>query len=519
VSLETKTIVRDAKRTYAGIYMAEGDQDKVFWPLVKTHIDSITGNLDYDTGDIRIVSKSNKYKGTAYLLSELLRCKLRENNFGRLMNETAKELALSGTVVVRTINEKGPKSYLIDLENFWTDFNTDTPSWFAERVPMLKLNIPKSWKKDMISKESSSKFKETGDRIHDDTVIAYRVEGVMPLGWINGTNDESEVYGLLWITGMEDGTPYIQSRKILGKDLTACSYDFAQFVPNQNRFISVGVAEGLNHLQKYMNLVINNRIQRSNLASTGILEIRKGSGITPRDVNDLVAGGALVVSQIGTDIKSTPVQDVSQVSFNEEQSIAGTANNLTGSTEISRGQVNRSGTTLGQANLEAGYSSQRFQFHREALGFLFEAVLHKWLTMIVKEMDKEEVVHIADEAILRELAGEQAKYDRNMMANMAQQQLGDVAGMQIANDEQMLQKMTEDRIKQNEWTIIKQNLKDFDYMIEISVNSESKDLNAIANNIVATLPILAQMPNGAEALQPMVDKLFEVLGISSYNVK
>lgn len=520
VSLETKTIVRDAKKNYAGLFQTE-EPDKVFWPLAKTHVDSITGNLDYDTGDIKVVAKSAAYKGTAYLLSELLRTCLKKGKFGRLMNEAANALVRDGVVVVRSnhndLRAKYPESYIVDIENLWTDFNDFQPTWFCERVPMPRYKLPKAWNKDVIDKSPTSKFKEVGDQTHDDTVIAYRYEGLMPRGWINGTNDEDEVYGLLWITGMEKGAPYIQSRRILGKDMYSCSYDYAQFVPNQNRFISVGIPEALVSLQKYVNLVINNRVQRGNLASTGLIEIRKGSGITPQDVNNLVQGGAILVTQLGADIRSTPVQDVSPVSFTEEASINNTASQLTGSTEISRGQVNRSGTTLGQANLEAGFSSQRFQYHREAIGFMFESILDKWLTMIIANMDEEETINFTNEQVLQEVSMELAKYDRRQTAKAVGQEFGPAAEEQVANDNSILQSMYEGRVKKNEWKLIKKNLENFDYKIEVSVNSESKDLNAIANNIVQSLPIVAQTPGGQELIQPMVDKLMEILGLSKFN--
>lgn len=531
-NVETKLTVRKAKKDYAGIFNDNGgtDDNRVFWPFIKSFTDSIVGNMDYDVGDIKITSKYAKNKGTAYLLSELLRCELRDGKFGRLMNETAHQLVRDGTVVVRTNNNdlraKKPKSYLVDLENLWTDFNDAEPTWFCERVPMHRYSIPKSWNKEVLDKDASTKFRETGDKIHDDTIIAYRYEGLMPRGWINGTDDDSEVLGLLWITGLEgQGEPYIQSRRIIGKTLYDCSYDFAQFVPNSNRFISVGIPEALDQLQKYLNLVINNRIQRSNLASTGLIEIRKGSGITPQDVNEMVQGGAIVVTQLGADIRSTPVQDVSVVSFNEQTVIENTAAQLTGSTEVSRGQINRSGTTLGQANLEAGFSSQRFQYHREAIGFLFESILYKWMKMITSNMDKEEIVHIVDEALLKELAAQQARYDVMHMAKNAAEKFSTpgmpnmVAGDMIMQDQGLFDSMMNQRIKQNEWKILKDSLEDFSYKVDISVNSEAKDLSAIANNIIQTLPIVTQLPNGQELVQPLTDKLFEILGLSTYQFK
>ena len=522
-SVDTKYIVRKAKKDYAGMFNEGGgtDDNRVFWPFIKSFTDSIVSNMDYDVGDIKMLSKYAKAKGTAYLLSELMRCKLRLGKFGRLMNETAHQLVRDGTVVVRTnhndLRAKNPKSYLVDLENLWTDFNDSEPTWFCERVPMNRYSVPKAWNKEVLDKSPATKFRETGDKIHEDTVIGYRYEGLMPRGWINGTKDEDEVYGLIWMTGLEgQGEPYVQSRRILGKDMESCSYDFAQFVPNSNRFISVGIPEGLDQLQKYLNLVVNNRINRANLASTGLIEVRKGSGITPQDVKYMAQGGALVVNQIGMDIKSTAVQDVSAVSFNEQSVIEATAAQLTGSTEVSRGQINRSGTTLGQANLETGYSSQRFQYHKEALGFMFEAVLYKWMKMIIANMDDKEVVHIVDESLLREISMNMAKYDIKQKAQMVGQNAGPMAQQQVMESPEMMDSAYNARLKKNEWTILKDSLKDFEYQIEISVNSEAKDLSAMANNIIQAMPLVQNNP---ELMQPLTDKLFEILGLSTFQFK
>ncbi len=518
IQIETKQLVRDAKRAYATTFKTNTSADDVFWPLVKQHVDSITGNLDYDTGDVKITSKNIKFKGTSYLLSELLRLKLKDFEFGRLLNETAHQLTRDGSVVIRTItDQKEPRSYLVDMENLWTDFNNADPSWFLERIPMKMFEIPDSWNQDKIPNEATSKFKDIGDKLHDDVVIAYRYEGMMPLGWINGTEDKNQVYGLLWITGFEFGEPYVQSRKILGKDMTARTYDYSQFVPNSARFISVGVPEALNELQRYINLVVNNRIQRANLSSTGLIEIRKGSGITPNDIKELAHGGAITVTQLGADIKSTSIQDVSATSFNEEANISNLSDKLTGNTEISRGQINRSGVTLGQANLEAQFASQRFQYHKEALGFMFESILDKWLDVIVKHMDKEETVKIVDEQILSEVARELGRFDKEELKVKASEKFGQRGVDSINNipDEVFNQR----RLKNNEFKLMKKELKDHKFVVEVTINSENLDLNAIANNIVATLPIVSQLPNGQQLVGPLTEKLFETLGMSTIQFK
>ena len=524
-SLETKLIVRNAKKNYASLFNEEFgvNDDRVFWPLIKTHVDSITGNLDYDLSDIKVLSKLSKFKGTAFLASELLRCKLKEGKFGSLFNEAAKELALSGTVVIRTNNNdklaKAPKSFLVDIENFITDFNDNEPTWFVERVPMNRYSVPKIWNKDVLDKSPATKFKDAGNKVLYDKVIGYRYEGLMPRGWINGTTDEDEVYGLIWMTGLEgQGEPYVQSRRILGKDATKCSYDFAQFVPNQNRFISVGVAEALENLQKYINLVVNNRVQRANLASTGIVQVRKGSGITPKDIKELPQSAAIVVDNIDQDIKFTQVPDVSAVSFNEEASINQSANTLTGSTEASRGQINR-GVTLGQANLEANFSGQRFQYHRESLGFMFENILSKWIKMIAENMDEEETVNITSDETLKEVAAEQAKYDHMQIANTMSQRFGDMAGQMAMKNQDVRNELVNQRLSKNEWKLAKESLKDFKYKIEIVINNETKDLNAIAQNIIQALPIVTQLPDGQQLIEPLTNKFFEILGLSRASLK
>jgi len=512
--LNTKDVVRNARRAYSGIFVEKND-DSVFWPLAKTVVDSVTANIDYDLSDIKVTSKSAKSRGTAYLISEFLRNKLKKAQFGRLMNEAGRQLATDGIVLIRTNHNdaraNNPESYLVDTLNFWTDFNTDKPDWFAERAIVPRYKVPKSWNKEYLTDERVSKFKNIGDKVIPNSYVCYRYEGMMPLGWINGTNDEEEVYGLLWITNLETDKPYIQSRKVLGKDMDVCSYDFCQFVPNQNRFISVGIPEAIQDLQKYMNLVINNRINRANLASMGLIEIRQGSGITPKDVKEIRAGAAITVKQIGTDIKSTAVQDVSAVSFNEEGSINNTVQKLTGNVDISIGQANPNATAT-QRNLEAGFASKRFQYHMEALGFMYESILNKWIKMIISKMDKEETIKISDEEILKEISQEQGIIDREQIAGQSQ------FGSQIMQNEPLLNKLTKNRIKNNEWKILKDKLIDFEYKIDITVNTETKNLQDIASNIVQTIPLLASIPNGQEMMGPLSDKLFEILGISKGSI-
>ncbi|MEX0598248.1 MAG: hypothetical protein WD512_17305, partial [Candidatus Paceibacterota bacterium] len=495
---------------YFGVFKQKKQKD-VHWPLTKTQVDSIAANLDYDSGDIRVVAKQNKYRDHAALLSELLKIKLKKSRFGRFLNEAISQMVRDGVVVTRTDKSK-PFTHLVDLENFWTDFNSDKPTWFLERVPLHKSMIPDSWNMTLIAEERTSRFRDVGDKIRNDEVVAYRYEGLMPRGWINNTGDKEQIYGLLWITGMEFGEPYIQSRKILGKDMSASTYDYAQFVPNQNRFISVGIPEALRDLQKYINAVINNRVDRARLASTGLIQVRKNSGITSQDLQNLVTGGAITVSEIGRDIAQTPFQDVSPVSFNEQLSIESASNLLTGSTEISRGQRNRQ-VTLGQTQIETAFSNQRLDIHRESMGFMIESILDKWLDIVISKMKEDESITVTDESFLKELASKQGKVDQIKMASNVLKQFGPEASQQLLGNKQVEQQIVEKRLKQNEWKLVKEELKNIELKTEVSINSESQNLSVIANNIVQTLPIVAQVPGGAELIEPLTQKLMELLGI------
>jgi hypothetical protein len=512
LEIATKEAVRQAKRFYHSAFRDMTSEDKVFWPLVKSSVDSIVANVDFDLKDISVVPNYDGYHATGLLMSELLRKELKRKQFGKLMNEAEVSYVRDGTVVVRTWEEGGePMSMCVDLENFFTDFNTSRPNWFLERVTVPKDAIPDTWNKEAFTNDGATVFPSLGIQ-NPDNVVAYRFEGLMPRGWINGAaSDKSPVWGMMWVTGVEQNSPYIHVRKILGKSREDSSYTFAQYTPNDARFIGMGVPEALRHLQQYANLLINNRVRRGSLASQGMLTVKRGAGISPDMVDRMRHGLAIPVNNVG-DISQLPVQDVSNASFNEESSILSQANQLTGATEVSRGAIEKSGVTLGEAQLAAGFSSKRFEFHREQLGFMFQRIVQKWYDIIMKNMNEQEVVRVADENIRTELSRELGTLDRAATVQSALQTVGPQGAM-MAAQQFPPEYFAQQRFKANEFRLLKDRVMQAECLVDITVNDEEVDKSQLAGNLVQVLP----MVQGQEQ-QAIISRLFDILGIGNYKM-
>lgn len=511
LALRTKELVREAKRFYHSIYRDNNDENTIFWPLVKRAVDSIVANCDFDLKDINVVGKTKGSRAKTTLFRELLLTHLKNKQFGKIINEAEVGFVRDGTVIVRTWEENGePMSQVIDHESIWTDYATNNPTFFLERLTLPRESIPENWNKDYLSENGTSKLLNLGLNNRNEIVV-WRYEGLMPRSWINGIQgDDKPVLGLLFITGLASGEKsYIQSRKILDYS----SYDFAQFSPNSARFIACGVPESLRQLQKYANLVINNRIKRANLASKGLLLVQKSSGISPDMVDSLAEGGSIPVNKMD-DVHQLPVQDVTSVSFNEEQAIMRMADTMTGNTEISRGELQRSNVTLGQTQIEANFSSLRFSFLKEQLAFMFEKIVTKWAKIIVENMSVEEIIRVADENVRIELAQELSKADlaNTLATNFKKLGVrGLLAASQLYDENYFFTK----RFKDNEFKLLKESAKNLEWEIEISLNSEGSDKQTTTNNLIQLLQLAPAVPEIDRA--EIVKRLFELSGLSVLN--
>lgn len=504
----TKLTVQKAKRFYHGV-LRNPRSNQVFVPYTKTVVDSMVSNIDFDVKDILITSRQDNTKNVVDLTRELLNINLAKYNFGQTINEMELNYCRDGVVVTRTTIENGhPCTDIIDLENFWTDFNTNRPQWMLERIIKQKGELPASWD---VKEIETSTLPNLGAPGQMKGVELYRFEGLAPMWWVTGNETHTTLKWMKVIfTGIsDDQNSKIHDIQILGDNSEVSTYDFAQFIPSNASFISMGIAEACFSLQEYLNLVYNNRKDKSNISAKGAFLVKKGSGITPDIVSSIKAGGAIPVNNMN-DIQALNMPQTGNDNFVEEQRILELGQRLTGITPVSQGLQDKSGATLGEVNLTAGFSNVRFKYQRQNFAFMTQRIIKRWLKIIIDNMSEDEVIRVSDEKVRTRLAEDASKIEMLMVLKRNLKQVG-LKGVLATIQANPVNGFFDKHFQNNGFKLLKESLKDLDYEIAIQMTNESVDTAAMTKNLIQLLQLLPVVPS-LDA-QAIVEKTYQMLGI------
>ena len=507
----TKLVVQKAKRFYHGVYRDQSDRNKLFIPYTKTVIDSMISNLDFDVKDILVTSRQNDTKNIVALARELLNVKLAKYNFGQSLNEMMINYCRDGVVVTRTTEENGhPCTDIVDLENFWTDFNTNRPTRFLERILKPRSELPADWN---VKEVETSQYLNLGNVGQETKAVElYRGEGLFPMWYITGNPNHTESKWMV-IYFTKTGTVGVHDIKILGDNSESSTYDFAQYMPSNSSFISQGLAEACFDLQEYLNLIYNNRKDKSNLASKGAYLIKKGAGITPDLLSSIRNGGGIPVNNM-TDIQPLNMPQTGNDNFLEEQRILDSGQRLTGITPISQGLQDKSGATLGEVNLTAGFSNVRFKFQRQNFAFMVQRIIKRWLKIIIDNMDSEEVIRVSDEKVRAQLAQDAAKFEMLMVLKRNLKEVG-LKGVLATIQNNPMNSFFDKHFQKNGFKLLKKSVKDLDYDINVQLTNENVDTAALTKNLIQLIQLAPSVP-GMDT-KAIIEKTYSVLGIPISN--
>lgn len=516
-SFDTKKIVEKAKRHYDQKFLDKNTK-KLFHTYTTASCNTLISSLDFDIKDIVFNSKSNDTTGQTHLLRELSLVDFRKSKFDTLLNKIATRDVIDGSVVTRTEEKDGkPQTYVINMSNFWTEFDSENPDKFLERVLVNTNDLPESW--GTVSDANTLDFPNTGTVKKGAEVWIY--EGMCPLYYVTeDRNDTTMVWMRISTTNLFTDAK-VQEKQILGKDVNDSKYDYAQLVSHEARFIGVGIPELLFDIQRYLNMDLTARYKRGQISALGgLLTLRKNAGLTTDLLDRMTAGSAVSIEENG-DIGFVSLGQVGQDSFQAEQALTAQGDRVTGATEVARGQRDRQ-TTLGQTQIEAAFSGKRFDYMRQNLATMIVSIIYKRSKIIIDNMKPIEVVRVLDENVRADLAKEysQAKlvatmWDAFKTKRANGSELG-IFGVKEALKKFNADSWFDEAFVSNEWELRKDFAKNLDYEVEISVSNQFEDKQAQTNNLIEALK-LADI--GSLDKQLLVDKMLELSGINKAQYK
>jgi hypothetical protein len=520
----TRTIIDYNVRSYEGIYInsfLDNGEKKLWWPMTSAAVNHLAAQIDFDVKDVKVTPKTDAGKGTALLLRSKLYAELEKKQFGTLFNEAALEMLKQGSLLIRTYEEDGVAcSDIVDLHNIWTEWYTNKPKWYLERIYKKQYDLPESFAYPDKAVEANYMDKY-GFEVADE-VDCWRYEGKIPMSFITeNPKDTKRVLGVIWITNLLTN-PVIQDIYTIKE----CSYSYGQLEPRSYRWLGRGIAEGLLPIQEYMNEIINLRRQRGRLATLGSFLIKKGSGITPDMISNLTTGSGLPVNDVNSDIRRLETTDVPSGNFLEETRIQQMADRLTGSNEVNRGE-GTSIQTATEAEILKLASETKTNLYREQLAFVFEDVIKKWLKILGENMKQEEIIKLtANQEERKQIAMSLAwKHVANQMKETIKIKgvaylypLATEIGKRALQD--MVESVANSQYMSKEhWTLFKESVKDLDYELTVNVGNES-DLAAVkSENMKSLLELVAKgfLPE-LDASEIALD-MMEAYGLNSFKYK
>ena len=127
-----RRVIENARRYTSGIFEKRYDEvtgEKKIWdPMTETAIDNVVKSIDLDTKDVLITPGRPSAVGIVPLVKAMVLNLFKKIDFGQLLNDLTRIMAMDGTVVVKSeivenvnTGKREIRSRIVDNLNLWLD--------------------------------------------------------------------------------------------------------------------------------------------------------------------------------------------------------------------------------------------------------------------------------------------------------------------------------------------------------------------------------------------------------------
>lgn len=535
VAFEIKNLIRTLRKNYWGIFDEQNDpttgRDKVWPPLTESSVEGVVKNIDIDSKDINVRAKKYESVELANLVRASIKHQLDKQYFGELLDEAERQLAIDGTIVWKTIEEKDPntgeilaKVRLVDLLNFAIDptaRSIQEAQFVVERALITKdefdsMNLPFNKDDVRVTRTASRNDKDLNTSIVNsstDNVEFYEGWGLVPESLFTGKEKDKDslVQAKIQASGSNNGGFLIHNIERNKKQYKP--YEEAWYTRVHGRWYGKGIAEKVLPLQVYLNTIINIRVNRSYLSQLGIFKIKKGSKITPQMLSRLTSNGAIKVNNMN-DIEQMVMQEASQASYTDEQNILSWAERVTQAFNIVTGEELPASTPATNAVLQSRNAQSGFTMVKEGFGMFIERWLNRHaLPIIQKNFTPEYIVELTGEPNdLKALDDKIINYRVLKQMKKIREKGGRI---DIREVEMQINKLKENFSQQGEQRIAnlknKINLTDFD--VRVYITNEDIDKGVVVQNLLSMLQIIPNFPGLNIRPEDILNQMFDLMGL------
>ena len=533
-----KNIIKKCRKNYYGVFDRNLDPvtgDEKYWvPLTESSVSNFVKAIDFDQKDVRVRPRKDDSVGAARVFRPIMDFWLNQIHFGELLDTIEQLFARDGTAVVKSWLCYNPKfgrkvihSEVVDLMNFYIDPTAKSiqdAAWVTERSvmtidefkryddwentkevegntivegPMQKLNnrnggyvpyveVYERWgkvDKSLITKNKSDKGT-----------------------WVDGCVIASNIFTKPLIHKVMEN-PFKDKRK---------PYEEARFEIVDGRWAGRGLAEKLFGPQTYLNAIVNIRKNNSMILQNGLFEVRKGSGITNEMIGRLYAGGAVLVSKLGEDIRQIPIQDYRASSYADEVRIVEWAEKIVGS-QIQPNSGITASTTATTALVKQQASGDIFNFAQEQLGHFIKRLFQThYVPLMMDSLKDGEVLMIVGSV------DDIADMDRLYVDMLAEEQiLSYIERTGVVPSKEEIRQAKEsavmsigNKLKDMRFVKIAKNAINTDYDIAVDIDSQEYDKTIMVQQLKELLLTVSRsLPETNLDVNAILKEILDTMGL------
>lgn len=542
VSFNMRNLIRQLRKNYWGVFDDPVDKisgkEKIWPPLTLHLVENTVKNFDLDTKDINFRAKKAEAIGLTSLLRAAVKNELDEMFFGEKLDLMERQLAIDGTVVWKTTENKDGEKVkveltMVDLLNFYIDPTAESIEQAVKSDVVMERHLMTPdeirAKKDSdgwINTEKAQAVKNlhrsdpelTGtntDTTSDTLVDVFEASGMISKFLITGVEADRKklVKGHIVVSSPDHkGHGNVHLIEQLAKE-DQIPYEEAWYTRVPNRWYGMGVGEKAMMLQWWLNTIVNIRINRSYVSQLGLFKVRANSGITPKMVSRLAATGAVTVNSM-EDIEQMVMKEASEASYKDEENIMNWAERITSAFEIAVGENLPATTSATASTIQSQSAQSAFVMIKEGIGmFLQRWIKRHAMPIIAQNISVEDIVRITGNY------EELREFDERIANELVFKKLVEMNEIGLAADpaaveserQRVIEKMrgmgTERYVKLLKKIDVTQ------YDVQVYVSNEEIDKGVLAKNLLAALQVA---PEYRESVMRMI---FDVMGLDSHSLK
>lgn len=515
-------------------YIDANGRKKIFFNICKSPCKVAARFLNFDTKDIRLISKVPDQEVGTMLLESELKLWMQENKIADLLNEIRDKLPVYGSVVIKKLKKTAE---LVDLRRLILDPTVKSikDSRFIDieyNLTPTQMRAKTDW--DNVE-EAIDKFynNNTPDSYMDSEYLNQVISsplikvherfGEVPESWVVKGGDENKmVRALMIVCGVdsteknEEGDVMRENGLILFKSKWFGEYPFvdAHYDKTDGRWLGIGVVEDLFSVQERTNELTNEKRESMTISNKHIFQTQDRT-IVKNILKDVSNGAVLLAGANGGLIPLANEERNMNAFVSEENRYSNQAKEVTFSYDAIRGQANPSSTPATNAVIQDRNASSVFGNKRENLGNVLRNFFNDFvLPQCVSDLSSEHIM------LFTGGPEEIAKLDDVIASNLSWQYGKDeLLNGKVVNQEDIKEQLLKELRKSgaNRYLFIKEKFyKNLNVKFDINTQNEQEDSTLITQNLFGIIQALSANPGVIS--DPVIKELFytyaEKLGVS-----